>query len=472
MATKSTSPSSHHVHFIGIGGIGMSALTRWFLSQGWTVSGSDLTDSPLLDELKGEGVAIFIGPHIATSLLPQTELVIRTQAVSKDNPEYEAALARHLQIYTYPEMLGILSRERTTIAISGAHGKSTTTALVGLILIEAGKDPTIFVGTKLKELSGKNFRLGHSEYLVLEADEYGKAFHQYSPEMIVVTNIDAEHLDTYGHLAGVKEAFLTYFTNIHDGGTLILNRDDKNLFSLHDKVERIAVVKGLHVVWFSVDEDPDLVTEIESVIQIPGRHNVSNALAAIHISEALGIPRSAALTAIGTYNGSWRRMEYRGEITFDGVTPPVPVYDDYAHHPTEIRATLQGLREKYSNHATVCVFQPHQAKRLTSLFKEFTGAFEDADITLIMPLYRVPGRDEVVDEKHDAEALVQAIQKEYPDKPVFYLANPDHLKSALTTLLTSPIECGPNATHEKLAKPAVLVMMGAGNVVEYTNRLI
>lgn len=439
----------------------MSALVRWFLSQHWTVSGSDLSDSPLLLELKGEGVTVFVGPHTATSLPHNSELVIRSQAIQKNNPELELAVARKLQTYTYPEMLGILSRERTTIAISGAHGKSTTTALVGLVLIEAEKDPTIFIGTKLKELGGKNFRLGHSEYLVIEADEYGKAFHQYSPEMIVVTNIDAEHLDTYGTLTGVKEAFLTYFMNIHEGGTLIVNKDDKNLFSLHDKIERIAIVKGLHIVWYSVEDDPDMVSELESVIQIPGRHNISNALAAMYLAEALGIPRSTAFTAIGAYNGSWRRMEYRGDVVFDGVMSPVPIYDDYAHHPTEIRATLQGLREKYPNHAIVSVFQPHQAKRVASLFKEFTGAFEDSDFTMIMPLYTVAGRDEEVDEKHDAKALVHAMRAKYSDRPVLYLANPDHIKSALTTLLTTTVK-----------KPAVLVMMGAGNVIEYTEKLL
>ncbi|MFH1246348.1 MAG: Mur ligase family protein [Candidatus Liptonbacteria bacterium] len=495
---ETTSPRAHHVHLIGIGGIGMSYLARWFLSQGWTVSGSDLSGSPLTQELAAERVGVAVGPHKATSLPPGTNLVIRSQAITVTNPEYLAARKIGVQIYSLPEMVGILTREHTTIAVSGAHGKSTTTALIGLILMEADYDPTIMVGTKLRELGGKNFRLGGNasaaeknnplvlrdgeqfdkkstalKYLVLEADEYGRAFHEYTPSIAVVTNIDAEHLDIYTNLAGVKKAFLKYFDNLTQGGLFVLNLDDANLASLSEKIEEIAKAKDATIIWYSIEGEAELAAKIKKVIKIPGAHNVSNALAAVHVAEYLGINRETVLRALSKFEGTWRRMEYKGEAKFDGFPAPVPVYDDYAHHPTEIRASLAGLRDKYPEHAIICVFQPHQAKRLEALFKEFQSAFETADIAMIAPIYKVFGRDEKEDKTYNSETLVKLMQEKYPGHSIFYLSDLEkNLKPALQILLSSPIVCGPDATGKPINKPAVIVMMGAGNIVDCTESLM
>jgi UDP-N-acetylmuramate--alanine ligase len=470
-----------HVHLIGIGGIAMSALARWFLSQNWAVSGSDITGSQLTDDLTKEGVEVKIGPQNGTSLPPQIDLAVRSQAVENTNKEYLAVKARKIQSYTYPEMIGILTREHDTIAVSGAHGKSTTTALVALILIEAELDPTVVIGTKLKELGGKNFRIGKkSRYLVLEADEYGKAFHNYSPLVAAVTNIDAEHLDTYKNLVGVKRGFVKYFSNIMPGGAFVLNQDDANLYSLAEDIESIAQTKDVTVIWYSSlgeqDGDIELVRKIKKVIKIPGAHNVSNALAAVHVGLYLNIPLATCLAAIGKYNGAWRRMEYRGELTVPGSEADgdssVPVYDDYGHHPTEIRATLQGFREKFPHHRLICVFQPHQAKRLQALFDDFAGSFDESDTTLIMPLYKVPGRDEKEPAKYSSKALAEKMQKMNPEKAIFYLEKPENVRKAMDTLLSSPIVCGPDAVGQAPKKKAVIVMMGAGNIVEYTGLLL
>src|SRR3989344_2183033 len=486
------------VHFIGIGGIGISALARWYLAQKWAVSGSDVEKGPLTQELQKQGIRLKIGPNRAHNLPPGVALVIHTQAVDAANPELRAAKRKGILTLSYPKALAAATEGKTLIAICGAHGKSTTTALAALTLVRAGLDPTVVVGTKLKEFShrgsgkeGINFRNGKGKYFVIEADEYGRSFHNYSPAFAVCTNVDAEHLDTYKNLAGVKKGFLKFFSRVVPGGTLILNKDDANLASLARRVKKIARANHLRVIWYSLKSP--VAKKISRLMKIPGRHNASNALAVRTLAKALGIPDKISLSAIGAYRGSWRRFEYRGKFAFSlpATHYPLPttlLYDDYAHHPTEIRATLKGFREKFPKKKIVCVFQPHQAKRLKALFGEFQSAFEDADTVLIMPIYKVAGREASRrrddydreyargDDRWDSAALVRAMQKKSPGRPIFYLSNPAHLKSALTVLLTSDPKAACVLDGRKLEvknqnKSAVIVMMGAGNIIEYTNAL-
>ena len=250
---------------------------------------------------------------------------------------------------------------------------------------------------------------------------------------------------------------MKFLESTRPGGIFILDRDDKHLYSLRARIVGIARKKKIRVLWYSL-RDPE-AKKIRRVIKIPGVHNVSNALAVCKLGKVLGIPEHTVLAAIGAYRGAWRRMEYRGKFGgAEGAQGSAPVYDDYAHHPTEIKATLQAFREKYPHKQIVCVFQPHQAKRLKALFNEFKTAFKDADKTLLLPIYKVAGRDEKPG-RFDSGALARAVQKREPKKLFFYLAESRNLKKAIRALAT------PLSRH-------VIIMMGAGDIVNLTDSLI
>lgn len=453
------------VHFIGIGGIGMSGLARYFLAHKWAVSGSDAVKSPLTDELIKEGIRVKIG-HKKGNIPAGTHLIIYNRAILPDNPELAAATAavrrKEMVVLPYAKALGRITEDYQTIAITGSHGKSTTTALAGLALVRAGLDPTILVGTKLADLGGRNIRVGHGPHLVLEADDFHAAFLDYSPAVAIVTNIDREHMDFYKTFANAKRAFVKFLARTRPGGILILNRDDAPLRSLRSQVARVAKARGLKVVWFSVrgGANASLVRKIKKTIPISGEHNVSNAMAVLQLGKALKIPEKKILNAIGSYKGAWRRMERKGRLKGTRI----PVYDDYAHHPTEIRATLAAFREKFPRSPLVCVFQPHQAKRLELLFKDFTSAFDAADIVFILPLYKVLGRDERY--PHDSAALVKALAARAPEKPVFYLHRPETIRRAIAAVLRDVPQ------KRRFARPPVVLMMGAGDISDLTGKLL
>jgi len=471
-------PRRGRVYLLGAGGIGVSSLAWWFLAQKWAVEGSDIAKSPLTSELRKQGIKVKIGPQNRLAIPRRVDLLVYSQAVAGSRFCGEA-LARGIPAFSYPQFVGRLTRYYRTVAIAGAHGKSTTTALVGIILAAGRLDPTVIVGTKLREFGGRNFRRGKGIHLVLEADEYGRAFLNYSPAVAVVTSIDREHLDTYQNLGDIKRTFLQFLSNTAAHGTLVLNRDDKNLRSLAPRVRKLAARKKLHIVWYSL-ADAD-VGAVRRAMKIPGEHNVSNALAAIRAAASVGVPRRIALAAISRYRGSWRRMEYRGTMRIrnyelqitdkDRLNKTVihnsrfiiPVYDDYAHHPTEIRATLAALKEKYPERKIICVFQPHQTRRLQTLWKEFIGAFNDADVMVLLPLYRVAGRDPSTNSGQATSVkLAEAIHKKYPGKSIHYLANPKNLEKFLSKILSpKPHPLSP-----------ILVMMGAGDIVNYTDALV
>jgi UDP-N-acetylmuramate--alanine ligase len=438
------------IYFIGIGGIGMSALARLYHAKGWKVAGSDVATSELISLLKKEGIRVAIG-HEEENIKPGVDLVVYNRAIHPDNPEILAAEKLHIAALPYAEVLGKLTEEYVTIAITGSHGKSTTTAFAALVLTRGGYDPTVLIGTTLKEFCGKNIRVGKGEYLVLEADDFGAAFTAYFPTVAIVTNIDKEHLDFYKNFSNVKKAFLKFLSRVKPGGLMILNRDDAPLWGLRFRVNALAKKNDVTVVWYS-RRDP-AAKKIKKIISVPGEHNVSNATGIYELGRFLEISDRKILAAIHGYRGAWRRMELRGK--FDGA----PVFDDYAHHPTEIVATLQAFREKFPKKKLLCVFQPHQAKRLAILFKEFLDSFNVADETFILPLYKVAGRDEAI-QNRDSEALVRAIQKKQPRKPIFYLADPTKLKDAILSLRATPL------SHK------IIIMMGAGDVVKLTNGLV
>lgn len=436
------------IHFVGIGGIGVSALAQYFLACGVRVSGSDVARSEITDALKKRGIRIFIG-HKKINVSAGTELVIHSFAAKKDNPELREAHRRGIPVKTYAEAVGELTKRFFTIAVAGAHGKSTTTALVSLMLAQGGFDPTVIVGTKLREFGNTNFRNGRSPCLVVEADEYGESFLQYSPDIAIITNIDAEHLDYYKNFANVKTAFRKFLLNIKKGGVAVINRDDKNLVAVARAVQKKR--RDIFMSWYSLKNREAVV--IKKLLQIPGRHNVSNALGARAAAKIIGVKDAAVKKVLRNYRGAWRRSEYRGN--FHGIR----IYDDYGHHPTEIKATLKGFREKFSGKRVWCIFQPHQIERTKIFLNDFAQAFGDAYGVALLDVYQVAGREgkgaraskgaKVIKE------LVEKLQKRHPR--VWYLGS--HTKIA-----------GFLKTHGKRGDIAIL--MGAGDIWKNTQGLI
>ena len=369
------------IHFIGIGGIGVSSLAGYFLAKGDKVTGSDMTESELTRYLIKKGVDLKIGPHSAKNIEKGTDLVIHTPAVGTNNPEIREAKKKNIEVLSYPEALGRLTKNHFTIAVSGTHGKSTTTAMLALILIEARLDPTVIIGTKLKEFGGSNFRMGHSKYLLIEADEYKESFLNYHPKMIVLTNIDNDHLDYYGSIEKIIKAFKRYFKNLQRNGHIIANGDDMNT---------ITALKGeKKVKYYSLKND--LADNIRKVLKVPGEHNVSNALAVHKTALTLGLDSKETIASLSKYKGSWRRFEI-----FRTGYKNIILISDYAHHPTEVEKTLKAAREKYRNRRIKCVFQPHQYKRTQYLFDDFAAVLKDAPVEEIVlsEIYGVAGREE------------------------------------------------------------------------------
>lgn len=402
------------VHLIGIGGIGVSALAQYYLSKGHQISGSDLVASEITDFLKNKGIKIKIG-QVGKNIEKDIDLVIYSPAVKKNNPEYKKAKKLGIKLQSYPEALGDMTREYHTIAVAGAHGKSTTTTMIALILVKAGLDPTVIVGTKVKEFGNSNFRAGKSKLLVIEACEYDSSFLHYSPKVIVVTNIDKEHLDYFKTFANVKKAFRDFIKKLPPDGRLIENKSDENL--------RVKLRK---------------------ILKVPGEHNVSNALQALEAARSLDIPDDISISALSEFKGTWRRFEIKKGKAGD---KKITVVSDYGHHPNEILATLKAARDKYPGKRIWCVFQPHQHQRTHYLFNDFIKAFLRApvDEVIITDIYDVAGREERgISKRTSSKKLVEKIKRDN----VIYLPLPDifeHVK-------------------KNIQSGDVLIIMGAGDI--------
>jgi len=445
----------------------MSALARWFKSQGYAVSGSDSQQSPITDRLKSNGIIVFIG-HNPKNVHKNIEQVISTSAITPQAPgykEFEQARRYGCRMLTYYQSLGQITHDYRLFCVAGAHGKSTTTALLSLVLIRAKRDPTVIIGTKLREFKDLNFRLGKSKDFILESDEHNAAFLNYSPFAAIVTNIDREHLDFYENLPAIKKSFLGFISRINPGGIAVLNGDDKNLKSLKSRIQKTAAAANIRVCWYSSKNNRTAAKKIKKILRVPGEHNVANALGVYTLARALDINEKVILDALHSYRGSWRRMEHRGKFP----TTNIDVYDDYAHHPTEIRATLNGIAESWPHRPILCVFQPHQAERLKLLFRDFLGAFKSASALILLDLYRVPGRD-AEPKENLSKKLSAAIQKylEHPAanrhlQEVIYLSNPLQLPKIVKGALSDLQHAG---------QTPIIVMMGAGDIVKYTDLLI
>jgi UDP-N-acetylmuramate--alanine ligase len=379
-----------HIHFVGIGGIGMSGIAEILLNLGYQVSGSDQKRNETVERLERLGAKIHIG-HAAANV-EGAHVLVYSSAVSRDNVEVQAA--RQHQVPTIPraEMLAELMRLKYGIAVAGTHGKTTTTSLVAAVLGEGRLDPTIVVGGRVSHL-GSNARLGQGEFLVAEADESDGSFLKLAPTIAVVTTIDAEHLDHYGTLEAIRAAFLIFVNKVPFYGSVVLCLDQPNIQMLLPHVEKRLITYGLEsgadlvarrlqlsgmTSRFEVHHRGNLLGEC--TLQIPGRHNVLNALAAIGVGLDLEIPFRTIQTALAGFAGVQRRFQIRG--TAGGVT----VVDDYGHHPAEIRATLAAAKAGFDCRV-VTVFQPHRYSRTQHLRQEFLTAFNQADVVVVMDIY-------------------------------------------------------------------------------------
>lgn len=375
------------VHFIGIGGIGTSAVARMFLLEGKRVSGSDMAESEVTEELRKLGALVFLNQR-AENIPADADLVLYSIAVPPDNPEFAEAKRRGIPMLSYPETLGVISKDKYTIAITGTHGKTTTTAMVAKILMDAGFDPTVIVGSFLwddrKPRASEddarprrtNFVSGKSKYLVVEGCEYCRSFLNLSPNILVITNIDADHLDYYRDMQDIISAFVELSQKLPKDGYLVLDSHAPN-------VE--AVVKS------SLCQNGDFaVLKLPEgfKLHIPGAHNLLNAKAALGVAKVLGIPESQALKSLSEFRGTSRRFEYRGKAKNGAL-----VYDDYGHHPTEIEATLLGTRELFPTEKIVVVFQPHLYSRTKQHLEGFGAAFKEASSVILLPIYPAREKD-------------------------------------------------------------------------------
>lgn len=399
-----------NVHCIGIGGIGLSAIARYCHSNGANVSGSDGSSSRITDDLQKEGIKVFIG-HDASHVLDNTDLVIYSIAVADSNPELEYAKSHGIKCMTYPEALGTLTQEYITIAVSGTHGKTTTTAMIASMLKACGKSPTVIVGSLLAE-GGTNFIQGDSEYLVVEACEYKRSFLNLHPTHIVVTNIDEDHLDYYKDLADIKSAFQEFADKLSPNGFLITHND----VSLNTSAKKV---------------DADIINEKEIELSVLGKHNKRNAQLALSLALSLGLSEVDARKSLLSFTGTWRRLEYKG--TQKGAV----MYDDYGHHPTEIMATLEAIREKYPSDKfkLVAVFQPHLFSRTKSLLNEFASAFSLADKICVLPIYAAREVDDGSISSHDlVEKTDNSIYMENFEEVKDYIDKNCHSGSVVLTI--------------------------------------
>jgi UDP-N-acetylmuramate--alanine ligase len=425
----------HHIHFVGIGGIGMSGIAEVLLTLGFPVSGSDLAASDSTERLARLGATIALGHH-ADRVGPSVDVVVISSAVKFSNPE--VVRARELKIPVIPraEMLAELMRMKYGLAVAGTHGKTTTTSLLGHVLAEAGLDPTLVIGGKVRGL-GSNARLGQGKFLVAEADESDGSFLLLTPTLAIVTNIDPEHLDHYGSIERVHEAYLQFINRVPFYGLAVLCLDHVAVRALLPRVRKRFVTYGLggdadvHAVHtrvttrgtrFDVLERGRWIGEIE--LRMPGRHNAQNALAVVAAAGELGVPFETTARALASFEGIHRRFELRGEV--GGVT----VIDDYGHHPEEVRATLRAAREGYGRRL-VAVFQPHRYTRTRDLFDDFLSAFDDADLLVLTEIY--PAGEDRIDGV-SGEALYEALRRR-GHADVRFVAARDAIAGSLLPLL-------------------------------------
>ena len=447
-----------HIHFVGIGGVGMSGIAEVLFNLGYTISGSDLNDSATLRRLAQLGIKTQIG-HAAENVAG-ADAVVTSTAVQAENPEVIAAREMRIPVVPRALMLAELMRLKKGIAIAGTHGKTTTTSLVASVLAEAGLDPTFVIGGRLNS-AGANARLGQGDYIVVEADESDASFLNLLPVMAVVTNIDADHMETYGHdFARLSSAFVDFLHRMPFYGTAILCTDDPAVRSIVPQVtcpitsygfDEGAEVRALNVMavagqmHFTVQRRNGVVLpDLDVVLNLPGRHNVLNALAAISVAVELNVPDDAVLRALAGFKGVDRRFQRYGEVTA-GDGGEFTLVDDYGHHPVEMAATLEAARGAFPGRRLLLAFQPHRYTRTRDCFEDFVKVISQADTVLLAEVYAA-GEAPIV--AADSRSLMRALRVAGHIEPVFV----DDIGTMAQTILDN-VQAGD-----------VVLCMGAGSI--------
>ncbi len=443
------------IHFVGIGGVGMCGIAEVLHNLEFQVSGSDIADGTNTQRLRDMGIDISIGHDAAH--VKEADVVVVSSAIDKTNPEVKSAIDQKIPVVPRAEMLGELMQLQRGIAIAGTHGKTTTTSLVASLLAEGGLDPTFVIGGRLNS-AGTNARLGHGEYLVAEADESDASFMHLHPFMSVVTNIDADHLSTYGgDFSVLKKAFIDFLHNIPFYGVAIMCIDDpvvrEILPSIHKPVMTYGTSPTADLRASDIEQHGgktkftvslrDKENWLNVTLNQPGKHNVLNALAAIAVAHELGVADEAIIKALSEFGGIGRRFQINGEVEIDGGT--VLLVDDYAHHPREIAVTLDAARKGWPDRRLVAVFQPHRYTRTHDLLDDFAAVFSDQDPLLVTEVYAA-GEKPI--SGADARSLCRTIRARGLTNPVF-VEKLSELPQALKGLLK------PND---------LLLTLGAGNI--------
>ena len=447
-----------HVYFMGIGGISMSGLAEILLKEGFTISGSDMNKSALTTQLEGKGIKIFYG-QVAENITLDIDLVVYTAAIREDNEEWIAAKNANIPMLTRAQLLGqIMDNYNKSIAVAGTHGKTTTTSMISQVLLEANTDPTITVGGILSAIEG-NLRVGNSEVFISEACEYTNSFLNFRPKYSIILNVEAEHLDFFKDLNDVRNSFKKFAANTRKDGATIINGEIENYEELTAGLPHQVISYGLDPRFdyyaenitfdecacgmFTAMHNGQAIMKVH--LNVPGMHNVSNALACIALADLMELPQEEVIVGLRKFGGANRRFQYKG--TVDGVT----IIDDYAHHPTEIQATLDAAAN-YPHERLVLVFQPHTYSRTKAFLQEFADVLSQADILVLADIYAAREKNTIGISSEDLLALVKEKGCE-----CYYFPTFDEIENFLLK----------NCMNGDL-----LITMGAGNVVEIGETLL
>jgi UDP-N-acetylmuramate--alanine ligase len=443
------------IHFVGIGGSGMSGIAEVLVNLGYQVSGSDLAANTATERLAGLGATVVLG-HKAENIAG-ADVVVASSAVAPDNPEIRAAREKRIPVVPRALMLAELMRLKQGIAVAGTHGKTTTTSLIASVLAEGGLDPTFVIGGRLNS-TASNARLGAGEFIVVEADESDASFLHLQPVTAVVTNIDADHMDTYQHdFARLKQAFVGFLQNLPFYGSAILCVDDANVREIMPFISKPLVTYGMRA--DAMVRATDIVAgermrfsavregaaPLDLALNLPGRHNVQNALAAIAVATELGVSDAAIRKALADFRGVDRRFQRYGEIALGNTSGSFTLVDDYGHHPVEMQATIEAARGAFPGRRIVLAFQPHRFTRTRDLFEDFVKVLSGVDALVLAEVYRA-GEAPIV--AADGRSLARAIRVAGKVEPVF----------------VENIAGMPEAIRKVLRSGDVLVTMGAGSI--------
>lgn len=441
------------IHFVGIGGIGMSGIAEILLDQGFKVSGSDMHTTDVTDRLKSLGATIYQG-HVAENLDEADVLVYSSAVKPNENPEVLAAIERKIPVIRRAEMLAELTRMKYSVSIAGTHGKTTTTSMTGLVMMEGDLDPTVIVGGKLSGLGGTNARLGHGDWSVIEADEFDRSFLQLFPTVAVITTLEREHLDIYSDIEDIKNAFVEFANKVPFYGFVVLCLDEPALTDILPRIKKRIITYGLtpqcdlYATDLHHQEKVSVFTVVRSGVElgqmqlrIPGVHNIKNALAATLVGLELGVPFEKIAAALAKFTGVYRRFEVKADV--NGVM----VVDDYAHHPTEVKATLEGIRAGWKRRI-VAVFQPHTYTRTRDFYMDFGKSFFNADVLIVTDVY--PAREQPIQGITGELIANAAIQ--FGHRNVHYVQDKTQVPAYL----------------QRIVKPGdIVVTMGAGDIWKF-----